>query len=238
MKLLLAAFSWFFCSWNLRSIFRCGMFARELLDQFIKSASSWTCISSKYQLIKCVRSCSVLAQLRTSTTHKHRSWNVQAHDTYELVKCTNPSIDTKCTRWKVPISRKPCKNVHMHVQHTEKHVGVLQTADFFQVGQRIPRQIIWTYLSLSASTLKMTEQTLRTIQSKFYGQFKPNRETNIDKIMWPLPTFCGNKLIDAQLILGLFSRGLKSQQFSRMWTHGLRQFRQRFGHKKKDKRKG
>ena len=116
--------------------------------------------------------------------------------------------------------------------------GCCKLLIFFQVGQRIPRQIIWTYLSLSASTLKMTELTLRTIQSKFYGQFKPNRETNLDKIMWPLPTFCGNKLIDAQLILGLFSRGLKSQQFSRMWTHGLRQFRQRFGNKKKDKRKG
>ena len=102
--------------------------------------------------------------------------------------------------------------------------GCCKLLIFFQVGQRIPRQIIWTYLSLSASTLKMTELTLRTIQSKFCGQFKPNRETNIDKIMLALPTFGGNKWIDTQLILGLFCRGLKSQQFSRMWTDGLRQF--------------
>ena len=173
-----------------------------------------------------------------------------AREMYKLMKPMNlqnvpilPSIhsvqDEKCPFHKNCYRiAKTCKNVHMHVQHTEKHVGVLQTADFFQVGQRIPRQIIWTYLSLSASTLKMTELTLKTIQSKFYGQFKPNRETNIDKIMLPLPTFCGNKWIDTQLILGLFSRGLKSQQFSRMWTHGLRQFRQRFGNKKKDRRKG
>ena len=36
------------------------------------------------------------AQLRTWTTHKHRSWNVPiAHETYELVKCTNPAIATR-----------------------------------------------------------------------------------------------------------------------------------------------
>ena len=176
---------------------------------------------------------SVVAQLRACTSHKHSSWNEQAHETYELVKCTNPAIATRQSvqNEKCPFQKncyrmaKTCKNVHiMHVRHTEKHVGVLQTADFFQVGQRIPRQIIWTYLSLSASTLNMTKLTLRTIQSKFYGQFKPNSETNIDKIILPLPTFGGNKWIDTQLILGLFSRGLKSQQFSRMWTNGLRQF--------------
>lgn len=108
------------------------------------------------------------AQLRTWTTHKHRSWNVPiAHETYELVKCTNPAI---ATRQSVQNEKRPfqknfyrmaqtCKNVHiMHVRHTEKTCrGVANCWKLFQVGQRIPRQIIWTYLSLSASTLNMTE---------------------------------------------------------------------------------
>ena len=37
MKLLFAAFSCFLRSWNVRSIFDSGMFARELHDQFINS---------------------------------------------------------------------------------------------------------------------------------------------------------------------------------------------------------
>ena len=139
---------------------------------------------------------------------------------------------TKCTKWKAPISEKLLQNgknmqkrtYYARSAYRKTCRGVANCWKLFQVGQRIPRQIIWTYLSLSASTLNMTKLTLRTIQSKFYGQFKPNRETNIDKIMLPLPTFGGNKWIDTQLILGLFSRGLKSQQFSRMWTNGLRQF--------------
>ena len=200
--------------------FRSGMFARELLDQFIKSASSWTCISSKYQLIKCVRSFSVLAQLRTCTTHKHRSWNVPILPSIQSVQDEKCPFHQNCYR-----IAKTCKNVYICTFSIPKNMsGCCKLLIFSKLAkgfQDKSSEPIWACLP---QLLKMTELTLRTIQSKFYGQFKPNRETNIDKIMLPLPTFCGNKWIDTQLILGLFSRGLKSQQFSRMWTNGLRQF--------------
>ena len=43
------------------------------------------------------------------------------------------------------------------------------------------------------SSETMTELTARTIQSKFHGQSKPNRKTNIDKIVLPLHVFGGSK---------------------------------------------
>ena len=96
---------------------------------------------------------------------------------------------TKCTKWKAPISEKLLQNgknmqtrtYYARSAYRKTCRGVANCWKLFQVGQRIPRQIIWTYLSLSASTLNMTELTLRHPQD------------NSVKILWPIQTQQGNQ---------------------------------------------
>ena len=110
---------------------------------------------------------------------------MKPYDTYELVKCTNPSIDTKCTRWKVPISPKLLQNsknmqkrTYARSTYPKNMSGCCKLLKTFPSWPRIPRQIIWTYLSLSASTLE-DDWT--------------NPQDNSIKILWPIQTQQGNQ---------------------------------------------
>ena len=147
----------------------------------------------------------------------------QSFHRYKVYKMKKCPFHKNCYR----IAKNAKTYIYARSAYRKTYQGVANCLIFFQVGQRIPRQVIWTYLSLSALTLNMTELTLRHPQD------------NSVKILWPIQTQQGNqyrqnyvtvtyiwwnKWIDTQLILGVFSRGLKSQQFSRMWTNGLRQF--------------
>ena len=130
------------------------------------------------------------AQLRTWTTHRHRSWNVPiAHETYELVKCTNPAIATRQSvqNEKRPFQKncyrmaKTCKNVHiMHVRHTEKHVGVLQTAEKFSKLAKGFRSKT-NHLNLSELVCLNSEHDWT------------NPKDNSVKILWPIQTQQGNQ---------------------------------------------
>ena len=120
-----------------------------------------------------MRSCSVLAQLRTCTTHKHSSWNVPILPSIQSVQDEKCPFHQNCYR-----IAKTCKNVHMHVQHTEKHVGVLQTADFFPSW---PKDSKTNHLNLSELVCLNSEHDWT------------NPKDNSVKILWPIQTQQGNQ---------------------------------------------
>ena len=179
-----------------------------------------------------MRSCSVFAQFRTCTTHKHRSWHVPiADETYELVKCTNPAIDT---RLHDKVYKMKSANFRKTTTEWQKHAKTYILCTF-----GIPKnmsgccKLLKTFPSWPKDS-KTNHLNLSELVCLNSEHDWTNPKDNSVKILWPIQkrnqyrqnyvTVAYVWWIDTQLILGLFSRGLKSQQFSRMWTNGLRQF--------------
>ena len=182
-----------------------------------------------------MRSFSVLAQLRTCTTHNHRSWNVPILPSIQSVQDEKCPFHKNCYR-----IAKTCKNVHMHVQHTRKTCRGVANCWFVSSW---PKDSKTNHLNLSELVCLNSEDDWT------------NPQDNSIKILWPIQTQQGNQYRQNYVTvtyvlweqmnrrtvdLGFIqSRAEVTAVFANVdSTHGLRQFRQRFGNKKKDKRKG